>query len=113
MNDPNRPVSQVPPIPEGCGILPFAENRLPENRLHRHAGPQLPGEANFGASSAEGDRMEQTYRRVLARAFGLCAGALLLTAAIAASLVSNPGTQQNPFAGQIAAKAIFVTQLLF
>ncbi len=107
MNDPSLPVSQMPPIPEGCGILPFAENRL-----HGDAGPQ-PGEANFGASSAEGDRMEQTYRRVLARAFALCAGAMLLTAAIAASLVSNLGTQQNPFAGQIAAKAIFVTQLLF
>jgi FtsH-binding integral membrane protein len=64
------------------------------------------------------DRLEQTYRRVLARALGLCAGALLLTAAIAASLVQNFGVQnfgadRNVFAGHLAAKAIFLTQLLF
>ena len=57
--------------------------------------------------------MEQAYRRVLARAFALCAGALLLTAAIAASMVDNFGRHPNAFAGPIAAKAIFVTQLLF
>ena len=95
---------KLPPIPEGCGILPIAENRL-----RGGAGSELPGEASY----AEGDRVEQTYRRVLARALGLCAGAMLLTAAIAASLVDNFGAHQNPLAGHLAAKAIFVTQLLF
>jgi FtsH-binding integral membrane protein len=117
MHDPSQPVSQLqpqqakdalaggpelPPIPEGCGILPIAENRL-----HDGTG------AGLGESYGDSDRMEQTYRRVLARALGLCAGAMLLTAIVAATLVDNPGEQHNPIAGQIAAKAIFVTQLLF
>ena len=103
MSDPSQPPPQLPPIPEGCGILPISENRL-----HGEAGPEAAR-----VSSADGDRMEQTYRLVLARALALCAGAMLLTSVIAASLVENLGGQQNPLAGTIASKAIFVTQLLF
>jgi FtsH-binding integral membrane protein len=59
------------------------------------------------------DALEQSYRRVLARALALAACALLLTSAVAASLVGNPGMAQSFVAGQLIFRAVFVTQVLF
>ena len=115
---PNSHPGPLPPIPEGCGILPVAESRL-----HRQGYSELPA-SEISPDFPEGDkfeptvtffedRLERTYRRVLVRALGLCAGALLLTAAIAGSLVQNFEAHPNVFAGPLAAKAIFLTQLFF
>jgi len=100
MSGPSLHSDPMLPIPEGCEILPVAEHRV-SCGVHS----ELPGLLD--------DRLEQTYRRVLARALGLCAGALLLTAAVAASLVQNSGAHQGVFVGPLAAKAIFLTQLFF
>lgn len=117
MSESSLPPGALPPIPDGCGILPIAENRLHQDTAAAGAGvctPHLPEDGNFGPPGDSGgidpDPMERHYRRVLARALALCGGALLLTAAVSATLA---GAEQNIFAGQIAARAIFVTQLLF
>ena len=77
----------MPPVPEGCGILPVTENRL---RCEAHSelpvpktSLEFPEERKCTVELLE-DRLERTYRRVLVRALGLCAGALLLTAAVSA-----------------------------
>jgi FtsH-binding integral membrane protein len=123
MSDPILPHGQLPPIPEGCGILPIAENRIargprPEllDALPESFSPVAAGTYTAPVDSAApilNDALEQSYRRVLARALALAAGALLLTAAVAASLVHSPALSQSFFAGQLIVRAVFVTQVLF
>jgi FtsH-binding integral membrane protein len=125
------PHGQLPPIPDGCGILPIAENRivrgahsellavLPEG-VHPLAG--VPGVAAPvlqdapESDSPENDGLEQRSRQVLARAFGLAAGAMLVTATVAASLVSHRVEAQNPaaglLAGQLLVRVVVVSQVL-
>jgi FtsH-binding integral membrane protein len=117
MSEPSLPHGQLPPIPEGCGILPVAENRIahgphPEllDLVPEGFSPLAPTDSVLPELN---DGLEQTYRRVLARALALAAGALLLTAAVAASLVHDPGLEQNFLAAQLIARAIFFTQVLF
>jgi FtsH-binding integral membrane protein len=118
MTDPSLPHGELPPIPDGCGILPVAENRIA-----RGPHPQLLDAVPEGflplASQSAGideplnDALEQTYRRVLARALALAAAAMLLTAAVAASLVGNVALSQSFLAAQLIARAVFITQVIF
>jgi len=120
MSDPSLPHGQLPPIPDGCGIMPIAENRIARGP-HPEVLDILP--AGFAPLSTEvgieapapvlNDAMEQTYRRVLARALALAAGALLLAAATAASLVYNPSLDRGFVAAQLCFRAVFVFQVLF
>jgi FtsH-binding integral membrane protein len=134
-SDSRLPPGILPPIPDGCGILPVAENYI-----HRGPHPELLGVVpqevsatktcdtsaarnstardsmtpdTMSCDSMTCDSMEQSYRRVLARALALCSGALLLTAVISATMVHSSALEQNIFAGPVAAKAVFLTQLLF
>jgi FtsH-binding integral membrane protein len=123
MTDPKLPRGPLPPIPDGCGILPIAENRI------AHLGPQLelldaPPEVSLAAESASApesalsesnlnDALEQHYRRVLARALALAACALLLAAVAAASLIHNSSLQQSFLGAQLLFRVVFVTQVLF
>jgi uncharacterized protein len=125
MSDPSLPPGQLPPIPDGCGILPFAENRIaggphPELLVVPQGFRPLAAEADLAPGDLVSpvlidnlnDKLEQSARRVLARALALAAGALLLTAAVAASLVGNPGLQQNFVAAQMIPRAVFITQMI-
>jgi hypothetical protein len=94
MPDPYLPHGQLPPIPEGCGIMPIAENRIaqgphPEllDTLPEGIAPLSP-ESDF-ATPVLDDALEETYRRVLARALGIAACALLLGSLTAATLIHN------------------------
>ena len=118
MTDPSLPHGELPPIPDGCGILPVAENRIA-----RGPHPQLLDAVPEGfsplASQSAGideplnDALEQTYRRVLARALALASAAMLLTAAVAASLIGNVALSQSLLTSQLIVRAIFITQVLF
>jgi FtsH-binding integral membrane protein len=123
MTDPSLPPGELPPIPDGCGILPVAENRIA-----RGPHPQLLDVVPEGfpplASQADGineplnDDLEPHYRRVLARALALASAAMLLTAAVAASLSSNLASgsmalSQSFLAGQLIVRLVFITQVLF
>jgi FtsH-binding integral membrane protein len=120
MTDPRPPLGELPPIPDGCGIMPIAENRI----VHGAHGelfevlPEAPLSAQSAAAPAptipaSADSMEQLYRRVLARALALAACALLLAACAAASLIHNFALQQSFVAAQLLFRVVFVTQLLF
>jgi uncharacterized protein len=115
MSDPSLPHGQLPPIPEGCGIMPIAENRIaygPRPELL-----DVPPEG-FAAISPESDSLpvlndalEQIYRRVLARALALAACALLLDALTAASL-RNSALQQDFLSAQLLVRFVFVSQVV-
>jgi FtsH-binding integral membrane protein len=109
----------LPPIPEGCGILPVAENLM-------HRGPDGEIVQDMPAVGASGDvddpqpgvsllpdALERHYRTVLARALALCSGALLMTSAVAASMVNSAVLQENVAAGHLLARTIFLSQLVF
>lgn len=139
MTDPNLPQGQLPPIPDGCGILPIAENQIacaphpaPGTGLRSGSRSGLPSElldvlpepsAPFAESPSApdsvladpqlNDALEQTYRRVLARALALAACALLLASVAAASLVHNLSLQQSFLGAQLLFRIVFVTQVLF
>ena len=95
--------------------MPIAENRIAY-------GPQpelldLPP-AGFAAISNEldplpvvNDALEQTYRRVLARALALAACALLLASVTAASLIHS-SLQQDFLGLQLLVRVVFVTQVV-
>jgi FtsH-binding integral membrane protein len=68
---------------------------------------------NEAPGEAVNDGLEPRYRRVLARALALASCALLLTAAVAASLMGNPALAQSFVAGQLIARAVFITQVIF
>jgi len=119
MTDPSQPYGELPPIPDGCGILPIAENRIargPHPEL-LDVVPEgfrpLAGLAAPGMDEPLNDTLEQTYRRVLARALALASAAMLLTAAVAASLVGNPALSQGVLASQVIVRVVFITQVLF
>jgi FtsH-binding integral membrane protein len=122
MTDPSLSHGELPPIPDGCGILPVAENRIARgphpvllDAVPESSHPLVP-ESDFatpGIDEPLNDALEQTYRRVLARALALASAAMLLTAAVAASLVGNPGLEQSFLAGQLIARAVFITQVIF
>jgi FtsH-binding integral membrane protein len=119
MSDPSLPHGQLPPIPEGCGIMPIAENRIARGKQPELL--DLPPEG-FDTLSAGpdsqpvlpvlNDALEQTYRRVLTRALALAAAALLLAAVIAASLDQDPSLHQSFLPAQLLFRVIFVTQVL-
>jgi FtsH-binding integral membrane protein len=107
MSDPNLPHGQLPPIPDGCGIMPIAENRIargphPELLYVLPSGQLAP----LASPPVLNDALEQTYRRVLARALALAACALLLIAAIAASRI-------QPISVQAASVQAFSVQGIF
>jgi hypothetical protein len=118
MTDPSLPHGELPPIPDGCGILPVAENRIVRGP-HPELLDVVPEGFRPLASQSDGtneplnDNLEQSYRRVLARALALASGAMLLTAAVAASLVGNPALVQSFLAGQLIVRVVFITQVLF
>jgi hypothetical protein len=116
MTDTSLPHGQLPPIPEGCGILPVAENRIafgphPELLDALPDGYEYPSSAAVSAQPLN-DAMEQMYRRVLARALALAACALLLAAAVSASLIGNTGIDQSSVTLRVLVRAIFVGQIL-
>jgi FtsH-binding integral membrane protein len=116
MSDPTLPHGQLPPILEGSGIMPIAENRIA-----RGPHPELLDlpPAGFALFSGEqtspvlNDALEQLYRRVLSRALALASCALLSAALVAASLVHNESLRQEFFAAQLLFRVIFVVQVLF
>ncbi len=137
MTEPKLPHGSLPPIPDGCGILPIAENRIARGPdPASHSGPQLElleappeGSAPLFAESTSApesalpecvlpesilnDALEQHYRRVLARALALAACALLLAAVAAASLIHNSSLRQNFLGAQLLFRVVLVTQVLF
>jgi FtsH-binding integral membrane protein len=118
MSESRLPHGQLPPIPDGCGILPIAENRIARGP-HPELLDALPEGFEPLASGPDreapvvNDALEQTYRRVLARALGLAACALLLAAAMAASLSGNPGLRQGMSAPPLVVRMILISQVLF
>jgi FtsH-binding integral membrane protein len=114
---------ELPPIPDGCGILPVAENRIafgphpelldvPPEGYEPKPGPVNSLEARYQPVQ---DRLEPMYRRVLARALALAASALLLCSAAAYSLGSKPLLQlgvANLVAAKLVFHGIFLAQLL-
>jgi FtsH-binding integral membrane protein len=132
MTDPTLLPGQLPPIPEGCGILPMAENRIGRGPLPNPQPIPQPNPPPAAHSASSGtpaedfaplsagsprdpasDALEQLYRRVLARALALAACALLLASVAAASLVHNLALQQSFLGAQLLFRAVFLTQLLF
>lgn len=92
MSDSLLPHGQLPPIPDGCGIMPIAENRIA-----RGPHPELLDLVPEGfavpesvAPSVLNDALEQACRRVLARALAIAACALLFASLLAVSLVYSP-----------------------
>jgi FtsH-binding integral membrane protein len=119
MSDPSLPHGQLPPIPDGCGILPVAENRIargPHPELLDSVPDRFPP-LELGPepalNDAPNDPMEQAYRRVLARAVALAGCALLLTSAVAASLIGNSALQQSFVGAQLLVRLVFGSQILF
>jgi hypothetical protein len=130
MSDPHLPHGQLPPIPDGCGIMPIAENRIargPHPELldvvpdgyaplatGAAAAPWTPLPLNeFRSSDAPlNDALEQTYRRVLSRAMALAALALFFAAFIAASVVRDASLQQTFQVSLLLPRAIFVFQIV-
>lgn len=136
MSDPNLPHGQLPPIPDGCGIMPIAENRIargphpelldvvPEGYApHATAAASAPSMSPASNDALLNDALEQSYRRVLARALALAACALLLTAVVAASRVPEISVQatavhdtslpQNFLTAQAVFRVILLLQVLF
>jgi FtsH-binding integral membrane protein len=119
MTDPSLAHGELPPIPDGCGILPVAENRIvrgPHPVLLDPDPTDVALESDFATASIGeplNDALEQTYRRVLARALALAAAAMLLTAAVAASRIGNPALAQSFLAGQLIVRVVLITQVLF
>jgi FtsH-binding integral membrane protein len=107
------PSCKIPPIPDGCGIVPMAENRIAP-----HPEPvDIPPEDFAPSAAADSqpvldDALEETYRRVLARALALAACALLLAAITAASLIDNSSLHQGFLASQLVFRIVFGLQLL-
>ncbi len=118
MSDPNLTHGQLPPIPDGCGILPIAENRIARGP-HPELLDALPEGFEPLAPTLDAgvpvlnDALEQGYRRVLARALALAAGALLLTSAVAASLIHGTGLPQSLVGSQLTARIVLISQVLF
>jgi hypothetical protein len=117
MSDPGQQHRQLPPIPDGSGILPIAENRIARGPC-----PELLDVPPEGWSPLSGepgplpvlnDALEQTYRRVLARALALAACALLFAAVTSASLIPNSSLHQSFLGAQLLFRGVFVLQLLF
>lgn len=124
MSDPILPHGQLPPIPDGCGIMPIAENRIargphPELLDAVPEGyPPLATGATFARSDVPvndpplNDALEQTYRRVLTRALALTALALFLAAFLAGSITRDAALQQTFQSQFLLPRAIFVFQVL-
>jgi len=141
MTDPKLARDPLPPIPDGCGILPIAENRIAHSPdPASHSGPQLGSQVKLLEVPPEGsappsaestfapesepperelpepelnDALEQHYRRVLFRALALAACALLLASVAAASLIDNSSLQQSFLGVQLLFRVVLVTQVLF
>lgn len=120
MSDPRLAHGELPPIPDGCGILPVAENRIARGP-HPELLDVVPEQfAHTALDSAPlpvlNDAMEQAYRRVLARAFAIAACALFFAALLALSLVGSPVMQQDFLdrlsLSQIVIRAVFLAQVL-
>jgi hypothetical protein len=114
MSDSMLPHGQLPPIPEGCGIMPIAENRIargPHPELLDVVPEQfaMPDSAPLPVLD---DALEETYRRVLARALALAASALLLAAVLALSLVDSPALHQGLLADQMLFRVVLLVQVL-
>ncbi len=118
MPDPNLPHGQLPPIPEGCGIMPIAENRIargprPELLDALPEGFDSLYEGSDSTAPILRDALEQTYRRVLARALGIAACALFLASLTAATLIRDAPQERGYLGAALYFRAIFVIQLLF
>jgi FtsH-binding integral membrane protein len=120
MSDPILPHGELPPIPDGCGILPVAENRIarcPHPELLDVVPEQFAQPApNSTPATVLDDAMEQAYRRVLARAFAIASCALFFAAVLALSLVDSPIMQQGVldrlFVNRVLIRAVFLAQVL-
>jgi FtsH-binding integral membrane protein len=118
MSDSSLPHGQLPPIPDGSGIMPIAENRIARGP-HPELLDVLPEGFVPASDPIEApppvlnDALEQVYRRVLARALALAACALLLAAGTSASLIHNSTLHQEFVVAQLLFRAVFVFQVLF
>jgi FtsH-binding integral membrane protein len=118
MTESTLPHGELPPIPDGSGILPVAENRIargphPEllDAVPEGFAPLVTDAAS--STSVLNDAMEQTYRRVLARALALASAALLLTSGLAASLIHSPAFDEGFFISRVAVRLVLISQVLF
>jgi len=110
MTDHSLPPGQLPPIPDGCGILPLAEKAIVRPPGHPVVLPELAPVSDD--SPILNDALEMTYRRVLARALALAACALLLASITAASLIHG-SLPQGFVAAQLVFHGILIVQLFF
>ena len=134
MRDPILPRRQLPPIPDGSGIMPIAENRIargphaelldlppegfplvsaPCSAKASSEPPELPELNELPEFNELNDALEQRYRRVLARALALAACALLLAAATAASIHYDSDLQQSFLRAHLLFRVVAVSQFLF
>jgi FtsH-binding integral membrane protein len=123
MSDPKLPHGQLPQIPDGCGILPIAENRIARGPHPEVLDLLPPGYARLDtmAESSDSqlndaplnDALEQSYRRVLARALALAACALLLIAAVAFSRVQDSSFQGAASPDSFLPERFLTAQLIF
>lgn len=121
MSDPNLPHGQLPPIPDGCGIMPIAENRIARDP-HPELLDLVPEAYATGAASAPSDvspndsplndALEQTYRRVLTRALALAALALFVAAFLAGSVTRDAALQHTFHAEYFLPRAVFAFQIV-
>ncbi len=116
MSDSALPPGKLPPIPEGSGILPVAENRIahgPAPELLDAVPEGFDPSPDQTPAPVLNDALEQTYRRVLARALALAAAALFFAALLALSLEGSPLFQEGALPGRGLVRLIFGGQLLF
>src|ERR1700681_4463145 len=123
MRDPILPHRQLPPIPDGSGIMPISENRIARGPHAELLDLPPEGFAPFSAApgpepsevepSVLNDALEQRYRLVLARALALAACALLLAAATAASIHYDSDLQQSFLRAHLLFRVVAVSQFLF
>lgn len=118
MSDSTPPTGQWPPIPDGCGILPAAENHIahesaPEPPAAVPAGFDPTAALTPAAPPELTDALAQAYRRVLARAVALAAAALLFAALFALTLQGSPLFEPDAMPSRGMVRLILGGQLLF
>lgn len=111
MPDPCLPQHQLPPIPDGTGIMPIAENEIARDLFPELSNAPPEGFTPDGTPVLD-DALEETYRRVLARALGIAACALFLGSITAATLIENSSHHPGFLGLVVYLRVVFVVQLL-
>lgn len=115
MSDSRLPHGKLPPIPDGCGVLPVAENRIargPVPELLDAVPEGFDPPAALAAGSEVNDALEPMYRLVLTRALAIAGGALLFAALLGWTLTDGEGVLRGGMVSPLMARVIFALQVL-